>query len=143
LDFVMLFKGIGAKEAAVWLLSLVDNREVQADVHQVAAGAQPATGEGRESVHVESSGNGAGEAKTALVAEHPAQTVRERLQLTEREEWLLGLMAHATAFAFAQLFKPLRDTETVERTIMAMVEIHGGVYEQDGNPTKQTVDKEG
>jgi len=37
-------------------------------------------------------------------------------------------MAHATAFAFAQLFKPLRDTETVERTIMAMVEIHGGVY---------------
>jgi hypothetical protein len=38
-------------------------------------------------------------------------------------------MAHATAFAFAQLFKPLMDTETVERVIMAMVDIHGGVYE--------------
>ena len=39
------------------------------------------------------------------------------------------MSAHATAVAFAQLFEPLRDTKTVEQTIMAMVEIHGGVYE--------------
>jgi hypothetical protein len=64
----------------------------------------------------------------AVVAEHGVQPAREKLQLTVGVEWLLGLMAHATAFAFARLFEPLRDTETVERTIMAMVEIHGGVY---------------
>jgi hypothetical protein len=32
------------------------------------------------------------------------------------------------ACAFARLCEPLRDTETVERTIMAMVERQGGVY---------------
>jgi hypothetical protein len=126
LDFVMQVKGIGAKEAAVWLVSLVDKGEGQANGQQAAAGSQPTASEVRESVQVESSSNGAGEGKAALVAEHGVQSAGGTLQLTAREEWLLGLMAHATAFA--RLFEPLRDMETVERTIMAMVEIHGGVY---------------
>jgi hypothetical protein len=123
LDFVMQFKQIGAKEAATWLLSLVNNREVQ------------------ESVQAEGSRNGAGvqlpevQATTALGAEPAAMSGNGKPQLTERELWLLGLMAHATAFAFARLFEPLRDTETVERTIMAMVEIHGGVYVQSRDKT--------
>jgi hypothetical protein len=132
LDFVMQYREIGAKEAAMWLLSLVDNRG------------------GQESVQVEGFSNGGGEvghdagvqgaevqAKAVLIAEQATVSSNGKLQLTKREEWLLGLMAHATAFAFAQLFKPLMDTETVERTIMAMVEVHGGVYTVDSNNGKQ------
>jgi hypothetical protein len=93
LDFVMRCKGIGAKEAAVWLMSLVDNGQVRTDGQQAAAGGQPAASEVRESVQVERSSNGAGEIK---VAELGVLSAGETLRLTAREEWLLGLMAHTT-----------------------------------------------
>jgi CHC2 zinc finger len=85
LDFSMQFKGIGAKEAAVWLMSLVDKGEVQTNGEQAAAGGQPAASEVQESVQVESSSNGAGEVKTALIAEHSIQIGATRGELTERE----------------------------------------------------------
>jgi hypothetical protein len=75
LDFVMQYKQIGAKEAAMWLLSLVDNQGVQ------------------ESVQVEGSSNSAGkveqdagvqasevQAKPALCA---TPSGRGKLKLTE------------------------------------------------------------
>jgi hypothetical protein len=91
LDFVMQYKEIGAKEAALWLLSLVDNRG------------------GQESVQVKGSSNGAGQgeqdagvripevqAKAALGAEHAAVSGNGKLQLTEREEWL-GIVIYGPA----------------------------------------------
>jgi hypothetical protein len=46
--------------------------------------------------------------------------------LTEREQWLLEIFAHATAFALAQRFKGLTDVESLQRHIGNMVEVHSG-----------------
>ncbi len=102
-------KGTGAKEAAQWLMSLVDNGEVQG------------------SVQMEASGNGAGLGEPVAVSEAKPAT---SAHLTEREAWLVAVVAQGVAWYLAETFKSLSDVETVEKCIVAKVQIAAGMYEQ-------------
>jgi hypothetical protein len=93
----MKCKDVGTKEAAAWLVSLVDNGEVQERVQEdVAAGVQV------PEVH----------AKTATSA-----------PLSEREAWLVAVVAQGVAWYLAETFRPLSDIETIEKCIVAKVEM--------------------
>jgi hypothetical protein len=72
-------------------------------------------------------------AEPAPSADTPAQSspgiqpTAKRDTLTDRECWLLDLMAQATAFVLAQRFRIITDVELLHKDIMQMVEVHGGI----------------
>jgi CHC2 zinc finger len=108
MDFVMQVKDTGAKEAAAWLVSLGDNKEVQ------------------ESVPRAVEGNGsAGEAKPASSAVHAVEG------LTAREVWRSRVIARGVAWYLAETFKPLSsDIEVIENCIVAKVAMVVGMAKE-------------
>jgi hypothetical protein len=110
--FVSYVKGIGAKDAAMWLVSLVDNSEVQEHGQEAAGDA---------GVQVE-----AIEAKAATSA-----------ALTKREAWLVAVVAQGVAWYLAETFRPLSDVETIKKCIVAKVEMAAAMEKDAGVPQEQ------
>ncbi len=115
LDFVMQVKQIGAKDAAVWLLSLVDKEEVQERVP-----AETAAGDGGRVV-------GSGAAVMQEAAHVEATSLPAIEGLTAREAWLAAVIAQGVAWYLAETFKPLSDTGTIEKCIVAKVAMAAGI----------------
>ena len=94
------------------------------DVHHAALWLRDefvTNSEGQESVPAEASSNGAGkEAVAAEGAEAP---------MPAREAWLVAVIAQGVAWYLAETFKPLADVGTMEKCIVAKVEIAAGMYE--------------
>jgi hypothetical protein len=72
-------------------------------------------------------------AEPATPADTPAEPcpgvlpTAKRDALTDREWWLLDLMAQATAFVLAQRFRLITDVEPLHKDIMQMIEVHSGI----------------
>jgi len=115
LDFVMQFKQIGAKEAAVWLMSLVDKREVQEHVQAEAAAGDVGRAAGDGAAVVQ---------EAAPIAATPLPAIEG---LTAREAWLVAVIAQGVAWYVAETFKPLSDTGTIATCIVAKVAMAAGI----------------
>lgn len=117
LDFVMQYRDIDAKEAAQWLVSLVDNGEVQESVQVEAAG-------------VPAAGNGA--VPSEKITESQARAATSAV-FNEREVWLVGVIAQGVAWYLSETFKPLADVGTMEKCIVAKVAMAAGLSEAGAN----------
>jgi hypothetical protein len=113
-DFVMQVKGIGTKDSAVWLLSLVDKGEGQERVQVEAAASDGGS----------VAGNGVAVVQEAAKVETMPLSAIEGL--TAREAWLVAVIAQGVAWYLAETFKPLSETGTIEQCMVAKVAMYGG-----------------
>jgi prophage DNA circulation protein len=89
-----------------------------------------------ESVHAEVSSNGADEKTAAAeIVEAPLPMLEKAVPeetprmeaLTEREAWLIDVVATGVAWHLAETFRSLSDVTTIKNCIVAKVEMAAGV----------------